>query len=174
MAEISFYINDKERTELIEFILSKGTEVVPDILYPTKRYKVISSVEHYISAMEKDMCKYFLLDDNYTFEPLDFLEIDFESGNQYKISQRIGGPYIDLSFYLGYSDDATIPYKRSWLDHYARFIHYKSYEEFKAPEELKAYYKEIVKFIKGKCKSVKKNGRTYWVSKEVLKEIGWE
>ena len=76
----------------------------------------------------------FLLNSSYTIEPLDFLEIDFDEGSRFKISQRVGGPYIDLFFFLGYSDDAQILYKRSWIDHYACFLHQNSNEEYKVSE----------------------------------------
>ena len=45
-----------------------------------------------------------------------------------------------------------------------------NFGEFPASEELKSYYKMIVKFLKSKCRQVKaKNGKKYWVSK-TLKE----
>jgi hypothetical protein len=171
MPEFNFYFNDAERRELVEFILSKGTQIVADSLYPSKKFEVISSLEDYNNAMENEKCKYFLLDSSYTTEPLDFQEIDFDEGSKFKISQRVGGPYIDLFFFSGYSDDAEILFKRSWLDHYARFLHQNSNDEYKVSEELKTYYKDIVRYIKSKCNSIKKNGSTYWISNEVLEEM---
>jgi hypothetical protein len=87
---------------------------------------------------------------------------------KYAIYQRKGGPYIDASFYLGYADDAILHYKCCIIEHYARFIHSGSSEEFNATEALKSYYSDLVKYIKGKCKLVKKSGKSFWVSKQVL------
>lgn len=174
MAEFNFYITDNEREELIGFILSNDSKLIPDKGYSSGQYDEVKTLEDYLKRAETGECKYFIVDGRFTFEPMIITKNRFSQKPLYSIYQRKGGPYIDLAFYLGYAEDATIPYKRSWLDHYARFIHYNSYEEFKAPEELKVYFKTLVKFIKAKCKSIKKNGRIYWVSKNVLKEIGWD
>lgn len=171
MPEFNFYINDNERVELISYILSLGTKIVPDELYSTEEYKILQTVEDYFDYMRKGECKFFLLNNYYTIEPLINKKNRFIEKPSYSICQRKGGPYIDLFFYLGYSSDATIPYKRSVIDHYARFIYYNSYDEYYSPEELKSFYKDLVKFIKAKCKSFKKNSKIYWISKEVLNEI---
>ena len=174
MAEFNFYITDKEREELIGFILYNGSILIPDNDYSSSKYDEIKTLEEYIKRAGSGEHKYFIVDNKFTFEPIIISKNRFSEKPLYSIYQRKGGPYIDLSFYLGYAEDATIPYKSCWLAHYALYIHYKSYEEFKAPEELKVYFKTLVKFIKAKCRSIKRNGRTYWVSKEVLKEIGWD
>jgi hypothetical protein len=44
-------------------------------------------------------------------------------GNKYNINQRKGGPYIDLFFYRGFSEDAVVRYKSSELDIYGKIIH---------------------------------------------------
>lgn len=104
-------------------------------------------------------------------EPLVVSKNRFFEEPKYSVYQRKGGPYIDASFYLGYAEDATIPYKVSIIDYYEKFIHYDSYEEFKAPNELKDYYGELVRFIKKMCQKVEVGKRKFWVSKEVLKTI---
>jgi methionyl-tRNA synthetase len=171
MPQFEFYINDSERKEIVNHILLKKTKIIPDKLYPSERYETLKTENELIDNLNEGYVRYFLIDESYEIEDLDFLDIDFEDGVKYKISQRIGGPYIDLVFYLGNSEDATIKYKSSSIDYYAKFIHRSSSDEFKATEELKQYYKEIVKFIKIKCTTIKKNGKTYWISNEVLKEL---
>ncbi len=171
MAQFNFYINDNDRIKLIDFILSKRTKIIPDLLYESKKYRILEDVEDFNECMKNKDIRYFLLDYIYTSEDLDFLEIVIKNNTRYKISQRVGGPYLDLVFYLGYAEDSTIPYKRSELDFYSRFIHLNSTDEFKAPLELKDYCSEIVKFVKSMCRLVKKNGKKYWISNEVLKEI---
>ena len=171
MPNFNFYINDEERAELISYILSKRTKIVPDELYPSETFKVLKTIEDYYAYMEKGECKFFLLNDIYTTEPILNIKNRFIEKPSYSISQRKGGPYIDLFFYLGFSDDATIQYKRSVIDFYSQFIHYDNCEEFYAPEELKNFYNDLVKFIKSKCSLIKKNNKNYWISKVVLNDI---
>ncbi|MFD2938501.1 hypothetical protein [Flavobacterium notoginsengisoli] len=171
MAQFEFYINDNDRIKLVNFILSKRTNIIPDLLYESKKYRILEDTEDFNNCMKNRDIRYFLLDSSYASEDLNFLEVLIENKTKYKISQRVGGPYLDLVFYLGHAEDSTIPYKRSELDFYSKFIHLNSTDEFKASVELKAYYSQIVKFIKSQCRSVKKNGKNYWISNEVLQEI---
>jgi hypothetical protein len=171
MAEFNFYINDKERIEVISYILSKGSRIIPDNGYRSEYYRIIETLNDFIEGACNGEHKYFITDDSFTFEPLLNCKNRFSEKPLYSIEQRKGGPYIDLCFFLGYSEDSIIPYKRSCLDYYSRFIHYNSYEEYSVHGELKLYFKDLVRFIKTKCKSVKKNGRSFWMSNEVLNEI---
>jgi|688.fasta_scaffold816118_2 hypothetical protein len=171
MAEFNFYINDNERIEVISYILSKGSRIIPDNGYRSEHYRIIQTLSNFIEGANKGEHKYFLTDDSFTFESLLNNKNRFSENPLYSIEQRKGGPYIDLCFFSGYSEDAVIPYKRSWLDYYSRFMHYNSYEEYKVPEELKSYFKDLVRFIKTKCKLVEKNGNSFWISNEVLNEI---
>lgn len=171
MPQFEFYINDSERKEIVRYILLKKTIIVIDKLYPSKNYEILKTESDLIDNLKNEHVRYFLIDNSYKIEDLDFLDIDFGDNVKYKISQRVGGPYIDLVFYLGNSEDAIIKYKSSSVDYYGKFIHCNSYEEFKASEELKTYYKGLVTFIKSKCTSIKKNNKTYWIGKEVLKVI---
>jgi hypothetical protein len=171
MPHLDFYFNDEERIELVDYILSKGSKIIPDKKYLTKEYEVIRSVDDYIVSMKERECSFFILDEGYTFEELSFSSVELEVGLRYYINQRHGGPYIDICFYLGYASDAIIPCKRSNIDHYSKFMYNYSYDEFKTPEALKAYYKDLSKFINKKCQKIKKDGFNFVVSKEVLKTI---
>ena len=93
---------------------------------------------------------------------------------KYYIQQRRGGPYIDLSFYRGYADDAPIKFKCTRISHYPSHTHYDDfelYERFPLSKELKTYYGLIGKFLKSKCRQVTAtNGKKYWVSKTLTEE----
>ncbi len=60
------------------------------------------------------------------------------------------------------------------IHHYARYLHYDwrtNFGEFPASDELKEYYKMLIKFLKSKCRRVTaKNGKKYWVSKTLNTE----
>jgi hypothetical protein len=171
MPEFDFFMTDNERSELISFIIAKGARIIPDKRYPSEKYLSFLSIEDYYDSIAKGECKFFILNDSFSFEPLINSKNRFSTEPFYSIDQRKGGPYIDLIFYLGHSEDAIIPYKRSVLSYYNKFIHYNSSDELKAPDSLKAFYKILTQFVKSKCKSVKKSGKTYWMSEKVKAEI---
>ena len=53
MAEFNFYITDKEREEFIDFILSKGSALIPDNSYSTSEFYEIKTLEE---LKENDWC----------------------------------------------------------------------------------------------------------------------
>jgi hypothetical protein len=173
MPHFDFYISDEERYKLIDFILSKEADLIVDKLYENKQYKTITSKNDFIENINQENVRYFLTHNSYFSENLDFLEIDFDGIKKYKISQRVGGPYIDIVFYLGYSVDAIVKCKPSVIDYYTKFQSKSNFEEFKVPNELKNFYKEIIDFIKKMCERYKINNKTYYVGKEALIEINF-
>jgi hypothetical protein len=102
------------------------------------------------------------------------MEKEGQHEGKYYINQRFGGPYIHFLFFLGYAEDAPIKHKSTVFFHYPSYIHYndfETFERFQATEELKTYYKMIVKFLKSKCRQITaKNGEKYWVSKTLKEE----
>ncbi len=178
MPEISFYITDDERKDLFDIVRSKQATFVSDILYDKPQIMEIQNSEELIDRINrKEETTYFVVLPIFQIEPL--LMKQFEENyerikGKYYIMQRTGGPCIRISFYLGFADDAYIKYKRTDIDYYARYLHYDwqtNYGEFPATEELKSYYKMIVKFLKSKCRQVTaKNGKKYWVSKTLKEE----
>lgn len=171
MAQMEFYFNDTERLELFNFIYLKGGEFIPDTFFKTDKPELITNYNEFLSCQQNDSTHFFLIDKVYSLEPLLISKNRFIKEDKYSINQRKGGPYIDFSFYRGYANDSIIKYKSSIVSIYPKFIHYNNHEEFKAPEILKKYYGDIVKYIKSKCKVVKIDKKNYWISEDVLKEI---
>ena len=168
---MNFYFGDKEIRELFWYINFKGGQVIPDILYNSDHYVAATTYEDFVRYQQIETTHFFLIDKTFFIEPLIVTKNRFMENNKYAINQRKGGPYIDLMFFRGYAEDASIHYKASSIDIYPRFIHAHGNAEFMATNELKEYYEAIVKYIKSKCKAIKKNNKKYWIGKEVLKEI---
>jgi hypothetical protein len=169
MSQFEFYFNEGDRKDLFNFIQLKGGRLIPDLLYSSEKYITISDYDEFLNYIESGSTHFFLIDDRFFIERLLLTKNRFIEEPKYNINQRKGGPYIDMSFYNGCADDSTIPYEKSIVDIYSKFIHLKSSEEFKSTENLNAYYKEIVNYIKGKCTIVKINDKKYWVSKNLKK-----
>jgi hypothetical protein len=168
---MEFYFNDLDRKELFNFIQLKGGIFIPDIFFDSEEYKTISDYAEFIRFQEKDTGHFFLTDKSFLLEPLVLSKNRFTKELKYSINQRKGGPYIDFSFYRGHANDSIISYKASTIDIYPKFIHYDSYSEFKATNELKDYYNNIVKYIKSRCNVVIKQEKKHWISTQVLEEM---
>jgi hypothetical protein len=169
MPDFKFYFTQAERIELIDYLLKERFIIVNVKEYAEQNYDIITSIEDFNQAYSRNEIRFFLLRDDFTFEKLEFIKIS--SRPFYFINQRVGGPYIDLTFYLGYADDDYIKYKSSWIRHYPRYIHIGKTDEYKVPDNLKAAYSKILKFIKSKTKTVKVKELNFTVSKSILSEL---
>lgn len=178
MPEISFYITTEERKELFDFIKSNNGMLVIKTIYEELKAMEVQNKEELMEHINNQtQTSYFVISSQFQTEPLAMDQFEEKYGQlkgKYYIMQRAGGPYINISFSLGFSDDAPIKYVQTNIHHYARYLHYDwqtNYGEFPATEELKSYYKMIVKFLKSKCRQVTaKNGKKYWVSKTLKEE----
>ena len=177
MPEIKFYITDEERKELFDFISSNNGQLIPNLYYDKSEYLTIKNGEELIKYINELAGLFFILSPDFQIEPLLINQIDQKYERikgKYYIPQRTGGPCISLLFSTGFANDAPIKHKSMVIFHYARYLHHDwktNYGEFPASEELKSYYKMIVKFLKSKCRQVKaKNGKKYWVSKTLKEE----
>lgn len=167
MPEQKFYISDSEREQLFDFISANKGEFIPDLIYNTPQYEIIQTKEELSECIDTKVVGFYIVASSFQTEPMVLRKLDID-GPKYKIDQRTGGPYIHISFYRGFADDAAIKHKSTIMFYYARYMHYDSdiYEEFKAPDELKLYYNTLVKYLKSKCKQItSSNGKKYWVSK---------
>lgn len=172
MAEFDFYLTDEERRELVQYIfLNQGSLLfIGDIDKPNIDH--VKSIEEFEIYMEREKYYFIILSDFFKEQDLKFTYDEFTK--KYYLAQRWGGPYIDISFYLGWPEDSSIKVKRTWIDYYANWIDIEKTDgvylyEFKASQELKDYVKMLVKFCKSMCKQVVgRNGKKYWVSKEFV------
>jgi hypothetical protein len=167
---MDFYFNDNEIEELFRYINFKNGQLIPDIVFNSDQYIVLSTYEDFFKCQQTETTHFFLKAESFSIEPLVVTRNQFMKCEKYTLNQREGGPYIDLMFFRGYAEDAIIQYKASNIDIYPKFIHAHGNTEFEATNELKEYYNDIVKYIRSKCKIIKKKNKKYWISKEVLKD----
>ena len=175
MPQIEFYITDNERMDLFEFVKDNDGIFIPDLTYDKPETIQMQSKEELIRCIYESAGGFYILSPRFQTESMVINKNRFYTEeDKYNIVQRRGGPYIRFGFAHGFADEAPIKYKPTEFFHYARYIHYddfETYEEFLAIDELKSYYKMLIKFLKSKCRQVMaKNGKKYWVSKTLKEE----
>jgi hypothetical protein len=174
MPEMNFYITDDERIELFDYVTDNDGVFVPQLHYSKPETIRIQSKAELIKYISEQKVGFYVISSRFQTEPLTFDRLGEKKDDKYYIMQRRGGPYIHFLFYCGYADDTPIKCKCTQFFHYPRYIHhddFETYEQFPATEELKAYYKMIVKFLKSKCRQITtKDGYKYWVSKTLKEE----
>lgn len=174
MADAYFYINDKEREDLFDYLKDQEIFLVPDKRYKEPNFDIVQTKQDFIKIIQLETVGFFAISKKFSTYSLYLDHNEFIKEEQaYFVKKKYGGPYFDIGLYRGFADDSPVKFKCTWLSYYPRFIKLQEeYEEFKVTDELLAYFKKTVSFLKSKCKKVNIEGKTYWISKEVCKELG--
>jgi hypothetical protein len=173
MPEMDFYITDDERKELLDFVIEKDGFFIPDSIYKEQKIAYLNDSNELMCIINSKPPLFFIVSPLFQIEPIPIIKNRyFTEEDRFTLRQREGGPYINIGFYRGFADDAPIKYKSTTFFYYTRYLHFDSYvDEFPASEELKEYFKMMVKFLKSKCRRVTaKDGKKYWVSKTLSEE----
>ncbi|TFF33559.1 hypothetical protein [Mucilaginibacter psychrotolerans] len=171
MADFEFHINKQEWEALFDYLQANNYRIIPDMFYPTKQFNIITGWDDFTEHHERNATHFFIINDFFSLEPIVVSRNKYAEEPIYQVNQRKGGPYLDISYYRGFANNAIIPCISTDLSYYPRFIHFNNYHEFKASDELKDSYNKIVKFIKARCKVVRKNNKKYFIGYGALKEL---
>jgi hypothetical protein len=174
MADAYFYINNSERQELFNYLKSLEIVLVPDKKYTSSNFELVQTCENFIDIIQNETVHFFAISKHFSSYSLSVGHNEYiKTEEAYFVEQRYGGPYFDIFLFRGFADDAPVKYKCTWLSHYSKFIRLQDlYEEFKATDELKDYFKKTIKFLQSKCLKVKVDGKPHWISPEVCQELG--
>lgn len=168
MPESNYYIEDRLRRQLFSYLQSTGCTVIPDLLYSGRKYFEIKDEDSFIECIEDKTVRFFIINPLFTFQKLILEENRFIEESKFSIVQRKGGPHLNLACYRGFSEDSVPKIKRTNIHYYPKYINSENYfEEYKAPESLKEYYKNLNKFVRSKCNAVKIGTKSYYLDKDL-------
>src|SRR5688572_3669981 len=111
MNDFKCYLNDADRKRLFDIILKMNGNIIPDQLYPVPTYSVITNSEQFIDYINKNTTQFFVISDESHVFPIILKQNRFIDKPAYSFMQRVGGPYITISFSRGFAENATIPFK---------------------------------------------------------------
>jgi len=166
MGQLDFFLKKTEKIDFIEFAISKGCKIIPDINYSSDSYIVLETSKDFAECNETS--QFFLINDKYTLFPMEMRPIEKNGLRVYYISQRQGGPAINF-----YSPN-TIEDSNGMIGH-GHIAYYPFYytgpAQIKAPDDLKTIYNLFVSFIKKRSKRISLPKRSYWVGNSTIESI---
>ncbi len=168
MPQSSFYLSDVERSKLFMFITTMDGKFIADKPRNTSNIEFVNNNKEFLQIIENECVGFFITSPTFTIQPLLSQQNRYIAEPTFTISQRYGGPYIAISLYRGFAKDDPINYKRTDIFHYPRYINLNNYnEEIAVSNELKQYYKQIVDYLKNRCKSVTIGSKKYLISSDL-------
>lgn len=169
MPQLDFYLDEKDKIDLISFIFSEGGYIIPALNYETPAYSIIKSTDEYRSFVNRSNL-FFIVHDSYFREPLTWETVNKEGKELFYIPQRVGGPTIDF-YSPGIIDrDSTRFIGQGNISHYTSYQSSVRKSNLEAPETQKIFYKKLCGQIK-KGFAIKVSKRAYWVGNKTLESL---
>ena len=174
MAEIEFVLTNAEQNRLLQYLESLETVFVPDIFYTEPKFQYLHDAYKAMSVWREGNAKegsgpiFLLWDEIGTYE-LQYDELTKNGEKKYFPSQKEGGPYIDYLPCKFLAEETIIT--TGFIAYYPKYWIEELDDNITVPEEIKAKYKEISKFIRSISTrlAVKNFRRYYWVGNDALK-----
>ncbi len=166
MAQLDFILNKEEQVEFMQFAISIGCKIIPDMHYNSANYLTIETIDGFLRYFGGG--KFFLINEIYSLFPLEMRWFEKEGERKFYITQRYGGPAIDFySSSLIESTESRVG--TGFIAFYSSY--YTGSTTIAAPADLKLIYKLFSSFIKGRSKKISLAKRSYWVSNRVIELV---
>ena len=173
MAQVNLLQTLDDEIRLVEFGLSIGLGIVPDLQYSSPKYEILGNIKDYIKFREKAR-KFFLISEKFVRFPLDVRRLRKSSGETiYYIMSMFGGPAIT---FLGggiVEEDGTKFIVEGDLSYYPTYyVNREAHREtHKPPAELIKIYKSLVGNLKKSSLRIKPGKGVFWIGAEAEKAI---
>lgn len=174
MAEIQFFASPEEGLEFAKFFLDRGCWLAPDKNYAKPKYDKLLAIEGVKAAQVAEdwpVNWFFVGREDFCTLPLEMKKIGDgptarpENVGKWYISARNGGATIGIS--LGILPARAQEHRllgTGSIHHYPDYWCDNLALNYKAPEALRALYKEGIKFIKAHARHWRTpGGNSYWV-----------
>ncbi len=173
MPEINYYFNPLEQRQFFEYIFSKGAIMLPDMFYEKPEIIFIHNIQEYDSliydAIGFPIVHYYIAHSSFTRFPFKFNLIERVEGKVYRILQQYGGPVIDIS--PSRVNDSILIVSGD-IGHYPYIYIKEDYTETdRASEEIKLFYKDLVKYIISNSKPLKIFNTIYRIGIQTIKDL---
>ncbi|WP_312508875.1 hypothetical protein [Chryseobacterium culicis] len=168
MPDTSYYIDDHSRVKLFDYILSLNGKIIPDLNYSDENFIIISCSDQFLDFIDHKTVRFFIISDKFSEEELVMKKNRFSETPIYNIVQRMGGPYIDFALYRGFSESAKVPFKRTDIGYYTKFLDKNDLSiEHITNNNVKVFYNEMIKFVRGMCDMRQVDGKKYYIDKSL-------
>jgi len=167
MPQLDFYLDEKDKFELMSFVFSEGGYIIPALNYEKPTYTVVKSTDEYRSFVNRSIL-FFIVHDSYFKEPLTWETVNKEDKELFYLPQRTGGPTIDF-YSPGIIDKNGIRFiGQGNISHYTSYQSPIQKSNIEAPESQKLFYKKLCAHVKKGAFAIKLSKRTYWVGNKTL------
>jgi len=164
MPELGFYFDESDISDLVRRCFDEGAFLVPDRNYNEPKHSEIRSLLEFQSCREAGGSNLFFIVSYEYFEcPLEMRLMVKGNVQKHFISQKNGGPTIDIFCPRVFAKDETEYIPAGSISHHSTYWNTKDHRMTRPPEPLKALYKKLTKAIKERSTVAKSKHRAFLV-----------
>ena len=164
MPELGFYFDESDISDVVQRCFDEGAFLVPDRNYSEPKHDEIRSLVEFRKYRENGGPNLFFIVSYKYFEcPFEMRPVMKEGAQKYFISQKNGGPTIDLFCPRVFIKDGTEFIPAGLISHHSTYWNTKHQRMARPPESLKDLYKKLTKAIKERSTIAKSQHRAFLV-----------
>ncbi len=166
MAEIEFFAIEEEIVELVQWLLDRHCEFIPDLHYESLSFNRIAELAA-VQSLGKSEPLFYVVREDLIESPVKVREVATTDKHFFYIDPRIGGP--TLQFYWGrqFERDERMHFSATWLSYYSWYQNSVSGTRETPSKALRALYSEFARTVRASRRRIKPGKREFWISPNV-------
>jgi hypothetical protein len=166
MAELGILLTPTEERSIVEFVLSKGAFLVPDIDYSSGEHATVRSLSDYLRYRAATRL-FFIVHQDYLTAPLEMRQTVKGGNLVYYVTQRNGGPSIDFLSTVEFTENSIAKVNPGFIAHHCTFWNPITGQNEKPPTSMIRLFGEIRSVIRSMAMSAKLGKRSYLIGEEM-------
>jgi hypothetical protein len=169
MPELSTFMTPDDFFEIVSECLAAGCGIVPDRNELVPEYREFRTIEQVRAVAETRLVAgWFIVSPRWERCPLEMSSFEKDGIRQYFVSQRNGGPTIDLCAWSLVGNPARNFVAGGFVSHYPHFWNWKTNQNEKPAKELVACYRTLCSHIKKNSVRVQPGKHSYFVTRRTV------
>ena len=175
MPQVDCYLCEDDIIAIGDFVFLHHAMIVPSIHYSRPTPTVVQDQSSFRDVLQREQPRLLhIISNKWQRSTLVFDSFDKGAGEVFYLSQKNGGPTIDVFFTkpipVAGGQRAIGP---GFIGHHASFWNPETSRMEKPPEELRLFYKELRMLISKNAKKIRYTARTMLVTENTRRKWGY-
>jgi hypothetical protein len=174
MAEIEFFATWEEIGELVQWLLDRRCEFIPDLHYESSSFRRIVDLPT-LQGLARSTPGFYIAREELIESPLALREVSTADKHFFYIDARTGGPTLDLYWGRLSESDGRPHLSATELSYYSWYQDSITGAREKPSKALRDLYAAFARTVHASCRRIKPGVREFWISPAVegLVRSGW-
>jgi hypothetical protein len=174
MAELEFFATWEEIGELVQWLLDRQCEFIPDLHYPSSSFDRITDLPT-LQSLSRSTPRFYIVREDLIESPLKLREVSTTEKHFFYIEQRTGGPTLDLYWGRQFERDGCPHLSATELSYDSWYESSITGAREKPSKAFRNLYGAAARTVRVSRRRIKPGVREFWISPALgeLVRSGW-